>query len=112
MLRGWGIISLRNKYEIFLSKKVVFYVIGRVGNKFDLNVLCILGQKPKITCEAGGWVGFCPKCTYYIEILFILGSKGGKEGGGGDSISGFIGRQQKCFVLEMIFILSGTDNFC
>ena len=40
------------------------------------------GQKPRITCEAGGWVGFCPKCTYYNEILFILGSKGGNEGGG------------------------------
>ena len=43
------------------------------------------GQKPRITCEAGGWVGFCPKCTYYNEILFILGSKGGNEGGGGIS---------------------------
>ena len=42
------------------------------------------GQKPRITCEAGGWVGFCPKCTYYNEI-FILWSKGGNEGGGGIS---------------------------
>ena len=39
------------------------------------------GQKHRITCEAGGWVGFCPKCNYYIEILFILGSKGQNEGG-------------------------------
>ena len=63
------------------------------------------GQKPRINCEAGRWVGFCLKCTYYIGILFILGSKGGKEGGGGDSISGFIDKQKKCFVLEMLFIL-------
>ena len=40
------------------------------------------GQKPRITCEAGGWVGFCPKCTYYIGIFFILDRKGRKEGGG------------------------------
>ena len=47
-------------------------------------------QKPRITCEAEGWVGFCPKCTYYIKILFILGIKGGNEGGGGNSILGYI----------------------
>ena len=59
------------------------------------------GQKHRITCEAGGWVGFCPKRTYYIEISFIVCS----EGGGGDSILCFIDKQQKYFVLEMLFIL-------
>ena len=58
------------------------------------------GQKLRITCEAGGLVGFCPKCTYYIETLFILDIKGGKQGGG-DVI---IDTKQKYFVVKNAFI--------
>ena len=61
------------------------------------------GQKLRITCEAGGWISFCPKGTYFIEILFILGTKGGKQGGGGDVI---IDTKQKYFVVKM-FLFHG-----
>ena len=51
----------------YFCTNVVFKVIGRGWGINSISMYSVhFEEKPRITCEDGGWVGFCPKCTYYI----------------------------------------------